>query len=58
MITETTVAALHYGVTDRTIRRWVQAGQLTNYGTTRRIRVLLLDKMSAKVRSTGDVSVK
>lgn len=32
-------AALAYGVTSRTIRRWVEDGRLINHGTRRRIRV-------------------
>ena len=33
------VAAASLGVTDRTIRRWVEAGRLTNHGDARRILV-------------------
>ncbi len=43
MLLDTTAAALALGVTTRTIRRWVHAGQLTNHGTPTRIRVAWLD---------------
>ena len=55
-IVPTDLAALHYGVTDRTVRRWVSMGLLVNYGTARRVKVALLDIMSAKVCSSGEVS--
>lgn len=58
IVVDTVVAALHYGVTDRTVRRWVALGWLVNHGTARRVQVELHEHapMSATLCSTGDVS--
>lgn len=60
IVLDTAAAARHYGVTDRTIRRWVVLGLLVNHGTARRVRVELLEReaMSARVCSSRDVSPK
>ena len=38
-LVDTATAALAAGVTERTIRRWVNVGRLTNHGTPRAIRI-------------------
>ena len=37
ILVDSATAALALGVSERTIRRWVQAGRLTNHGDTRRL---------------------
>lgn len=55
-LVDTATAAVAAGVTERTIRRWVAAGHLTNHGTSRRVAVDLdsVTAMSAKLCSTGE----
>ncbi len=58
MTLDTATAALALGVTPRTVRRWVHAGQLANHGTPTHIRVSVADlaPMSASMRSTGELT--
>lgn len=50
IVAEPAAVAKHAGVTERTVRRWVEDGTLINYGTQRRILVSVAELSTAKTR--------